>query len=264
MTAIDPVAGFLSAAVRHRLRLHFFPEISSTNDEARGECYHHGDIVLADSQSAGRGQRGNAWASGAGENLTFSVVVEPAALPFEKSFLLSKATAVALVETLGDFGIGATIKWPNDIYVGERKVAGVLIENDLMGERLTKSVIGIGLNVNQQAFDLSLPNPVSMAQVGRSAFDRAQVFEKLLGRLWTRFSVFSDADFNAAALEACYFSLLYRQDGFSPYRDAVTGELFEARIEAVRPSGELILVRRDDTRKGFFFKEVEFLAVGEA
>ncbi|MDR2936594.1 MAG: biotin--[acetyl-CoA-carboxylase] ligase [Rikenellaceae bacterium] len=241
------------------MRLHFFPETASTNDEARDRKYCHGDVVLAENQLAGRGQRGNGWAGGVGENLTFSLVIEPATLPFEKPFLLSEATAVALVETLGDFGIGAAIKWPNDIYVGERKISGVLIENDLMGDRFTKSVVGIGLNVNQRVFDPSLPNPVSMAQVGGRTFDRTDVFGVLLGRLVARLWGFSEGDLDAAALEKRYFSLLYRGGGVFRYRDVAMDERFEARIERVEPSGELTLVRPDGTRKGFFFKEVEFL-----
>ena len=128
----------------------------STNDEARDPRLAHGDVVWADEQTAGRGQRGHAWSSTPGENLTFSVVLRPTFLPVGEQFLLSEAVALALCDTFEAFGIAARIKWTNDIYVGNHKLSGMLFEHSFSGPTLSRSVVGIGINVNQMAFDLSL------------------------------------------------------------------------------------------------------------
>ena len=104
-------------------------ETTSTNDDARRPEYCHGDIVWAERQTAGRGQRGHSWTSAEGENLTFSLVLEPRFLPVGEQFLLSEAVALALTDTFADFGIDTRIKWTNDIYVGDRKLVGILIEH---------------------------------------------------------------------------------------------------------------------------------------
>ena len=150
-------------ASRTGFALGFFDELASTNDEARDARYMNGAVVIAERQSRGRGQRGNSWSSAEGMNLTFSAVLCPAGLRAESQFYLSKAVALSVSDTVDSFGIESRIKWPNDIYVGDGKVAGILIENDLMGACISRSIAGIGLNVNQTAFDPALPNPTSLA-----------------------------------------------------------------------------------------------------
>ena len=152
--------------------------VDSTNEECRR---HISDIdnlsvVAALSQTSGKGQRCNRWISSPGENLTFSVALkfpisggaatgksglEP--MHAYDQFVLSEITSLSVVELLAEHGIEAKIKWPNDIYVAEKKICGILIENSLRGEWIQHSIIGIGLNVNQRNFDVKLPNPTSMA-----------------------------------------------------------------------------------------------------
>lgn len=151
--------------------------VDSTNEECRRRIsdIDNLSVVAALSQTSGRGQRGNVWLSEAGQNLTFSIVLKfPAKglnaemepiLAYDQ-FVLSEITSLAIVDLLADFGIEAKIKWPNDIYVGDRKICGMLIENSLRGEWLQHSIIGIGLNVNQRNFDVTLPNPTSMVLCG--------------------------------------------------------------------------------------------------
>ena len=139
--------------------IHHIAETTSTNDDARDGRYRHGDVVWAERQTAGRGQRGHTWTSPEGENLTFSVVLEPTFLPVGEQFLLSEAVALALCDTFEAFGIAARIKWTNDIYVGNHKLSGMLFEHSFSGPTLSRSVVGIGINVNQTAFDPALPNP---------------------------------------------------------------------------------------------------------
>ena len=166
-----------------------FEQITSTNDEARNRHYSHGDIITAEFQTAGRGQRGNRWSSRVGENLMLSLVLEPTFLHASRQFLLSEAVALGLVDTLAEFGIAARIKWTNDIYVGDRKICGVLIEHDLRGAHLARTIVGIGLNINQVEFDPALPNPTSMCLLAGHEFDREEVLQTLARKIMARYNV---------------------------------------------------------------------------
>ena len=121
--------------------------------------------VVADFQTAGRGQRGNSWESEYGKNLMFSFVLYPTFLEARKQFLLSQIASLAVKETL-DLYIGdVSIKWPNDIYWKDKKICGMLIENDLMGIHISQSIAGVGININQKEFHSSAPNPISIIQI---------------------------------------------------------------------------------------------------
>ena len=125
-------------------------------------------VVAAKSQTAGKGQGAHKWLSEPGKNLTFSILLKEEQLKSihpNSQFTISVITAISLVEVLGKYGIEANIKWPNDMYVGDRKICGTLIENSIRSNRFTWSIIGIGLNVNQKIFDSTLPNPTSMINV---------------------------------------------------------------------------------------------------
>ena len=142
----------------------WFKSLDSTNEEARR---HISDIdnlsvLSALEQTAGRGQRGNTWTSNAGENLMFSIVLKSPVLMAEDHFALNEIAALSVADFLSTYGIKAEIKWPNDIYVGEKKICGILIENSFRGKTISSSIIGIGLNINQRNFNVNLPNPTSM------------------------------------------------------------------------------------------------------
>ncbi len=229
---------------------------TSTNDDARCARYVHGDIVWAEHQSAGRGQRGHSWSSAEGENLTFSLVWEPRFLPAGEQFLVCEAVALALTDTLAEFGIEARIKWTNDIYVGDRKLVGILIEHNLAGGSLARTIVGIGLNVNQTEFDPELPNPVSMAGVAGRRFDRREVLEHIAECCAARYGQLERG--GKEALQADYRARMYRLGERHPYRLA-DGTPFMASLEGVRPTGELLLRRDDGTCAGYLFKEVEFV-----
>ena len=154
--------------------IHRIEETTSTNDDARDAKYRHGDIVWAERQTAGRGQRGHKWSSAEGLNLTFSLVLEPRFLPAGEQFLLNEAVALALTDTFAQFGIAARIKWTNDIYAGDKKLVGILIEHSYSGQTLARTIVGIGINVNQTEFDPALPKPWEVW----STFTR-EVFPKL-------------------------------------------------------------------------------------
>ena len=235
--------------------IYHIDETTSTNDDARNPSYLHGDVVWAEFQTAGRGQRGHRWSSDAGLNLMFSAVLCPVSLPVSEQFLLSEAVALALVDMFDSYGIAARIKWTNDIYVGDRKITGVLIEQNVSGGCISRSVVGIGINVNQTEFDPSLPNPVSMALIAGRAFDRREVLERYVELLERRYAQITSAP---DALQEAYRARMYRLHEPSPYR-LPSGECFTGEILGVRPSGALVVRRTDDGRVGeYLFREIEF------
>jgi BirA family biotin operon repressor/biotin-[acetyl-CoA-carboxylase] ligase len=159
--------------------------VDSTNDEARRHISEIDNlsVVSALEQTKGRGQRGNRWSSQPGENLTFSIVVKDFRIKANEQSAISQATALSLVDLLSRHEIKARIKWPNDIYAGDEKICGILIENSLKGSEIDWSIIGIGLNVNQTAFPEDLPNPTSMKLcTGNSnPYNTREILEEFMG-----------------------------------------------------------------------------------
>lgn len=233
-----------------------FPTLASSNDEATRPLYREGDLILAECQTAGRGQRGHRWESREGENLTFSLVLEPTFLPPQEQFLISECVALGVCDALLHYGIEARIKWTNDIYVGDKKLAGILIEHKLQGSVLARTVVGIGLNVNQQEFSPDLPNPVSMAQAAGREFDREQVLQDVAMSLMARYGQLRDG--GAEALQAEYHERLYRL-GEEHWYALPDGERFRGTIRGVESSGALCIETDGGNVRKFLFKEVEFL-----
>ena len=235
---------------------------SSTNDDARDEKYREGDVVWAEFQTAGRGQRGHVWHSKRGENLTFSVVLEPTFLPITEQFSVSEVVALSLVDMLAEYGIEARIKWTNDIYVGDKKLVGILIEHSLAPTTLRRTIIGIGININQTEFDASLPNPVSMAQLLGRELDAEEVLHRFLKYLQRNYATLREMQ-NAKCkmqnvLHERYNSLLYRLNEYHTYA-LPSGERFRAKILGTAPNGALRLEDEKGTIKDYLFKEVEFV-----
>ncbi len=228
-----------------------FDVLESTNTEALTKDYPEGTIIWAQFQTKGRGQRGNIWNAKASENLTFSVVLCPGRLLLD-SYPISMAAALAVVKTLNTYGIEAKIKWPNDIYVGDLKIAGILIENSLSSDSvITKSVIGVGLNVLQTTFPDSIPNPVSMLLLG---------VKETTGNVLSGFvKQLSDVlELDDSILFEEYMGMLWRKDGYFPYQDD-TGR-FLAEIKNVNPhTGRLTLLKENGEICEYYFKEVQAL-----
>src|SRR5688572_32157531 len=162
----------------------FMPECHSTNDEASqliesSDNVVEGTVVITNDQTSGRGQRGNTWISEPGKNLTFSLVMKPAFLSAQDQFLLNKAFSLGLYDYL-HITLKATvkIKWPNDMLANDKKICGILIENQIQGQNIQHSVVGIGLNVNQENF--SMPTATSMKVFERKEFLLENVLEELL------------------------------------------------------------------------------------
>ena len=162
-----------------------FDHLDSTNNYAKtlikeGKA-NNGQIIYAVSQSAGRGQASNVWESETGENLTFSMIIQPEGIEPKQQFLISQAVSVGIVKYLKFLINNAFIhiKWPNDIYVGMKKIAGILIEHTIQGDQILYSVIGVGLNVNQTVFSKSVPNPTSLSIVNKAQYDLETELDEL-------------------------------------------------------------------------------------
>ena len=179
---------------------------------------------------------------------------------FREQFLLSEAVTLALTDTFAAYGIDTRIKWTNDIYIGDRKLVGILIEHNHAGASLSRTIAGIGINVNQTAFDPALPNPVSLAQAGGRKFNRSRLLETFLVRCLRRYAQLERGE--KETLQHAYRERMYRLGEQHPYR-LPDGTLFQAAIEGVLPSGELILRHADGTRHEYLFREIEFVIAGK-
>lgn len=232
-----------------------YKSLPSTNSEVKKPGYRHGDVAIAREQTAGRGQRGNKWSSRAGENFTFSLVWEPTFLEARRQFLLSEAVALALVDTLEKYEIHSKIKWTNDIYVGRKKICGILIEHDLGTDgHLARTIVGIGLNVNQTEFESWVPNPTSMALIGGKQYDLNALFQELYDALEARYEMLQS---QPEKIESDYDALLFRKGEVHTY-ELPSGKRFEGVIVGVRPSGEL-LIESGGMTVPYLFKEVAFV-----
>ena len=236
--------------------IYHFDITASTNDDARDEKYHEGDVVWADFQTAGRGQRGHEWHSRKGENLTFSTVLEPQFVPIAEQFSVSEVVALSLVDMLAEHGIEAKIKWTNDIYVGDKKLVGILIEHSLVPKSLRRTIVGVGINVNQTEFDSALPNPVSMAQLLGKKLDAEGILKCFLKHLQLNYELLRKGE--NEALHERYNSLLYRKNEWHTYA-LPSGERFKGSIRGTAPSGALCIEDERGTTKDYLFKEVEFV-----
>lgn len=149
-----------------------------------------GTVVVAEYQSNGRGQGSHFWISEQGMNLTFSILLkygEHRTFPVKDQHLLSMASALGITDFLKQYQIEAKIKIPNDIYVGDKKICGMLIENSIAGNCMLRSIVGIGINVNQTVFPDHLPNPVSMKLLTGTDYDTKKCLEEILRHLFDRF-----------------------------------------------------------------------------
>ena len=240
--------------------------VDSTNSYARAEasrlCAEASGkpiiAVVADFQTAGRGQRGNSWQSQQGSNLLLSIIVSPCrVLEVKKQFLLSQAAALAMHRAMKQYGIDVKLKWPNDIYVGNNKLAGILVEIDYSGLSVEQAIVGIGLNVNQCEFHSMDRVPISMKMLLDKEFAVDDVLEAVLNSFEYYYAVLLGRNRHMIAEE--YKAHLLGLGKVCDFVDSAGH--FKAVIEGVEPTGELIL-RRNDGIQRYMFKEVELLMAG--
>ena len=212
-------------------------------------------VVTADFQTAGRGQKGASWESEAGKNLLLGLRLRPRFLHPQEQFYLSEICALSLVETLDTYADGFSIKWPNDIYYGDRKVSGMLLEHTLQGATLESTIVGVGLNINQQTFHSDAPNPESLYQILGRETDCESLLEDFLQRFQTYYQRLEQQDFSV--IHADYRQRLYRHHEWATYEDA--HGTFSGRIVDVETTGRLVIETPEGALRKFAFKEVAYI-----
>ncbi|MDE6534289.1 MAG: biotin--[acetyl-CoA-carboxylase] ligase [Muribaculaceae bacterium] len=218
-------------------------------------------MVYALRQTAGRGQRGNSWEAEPDKNLTASFMLRPENVAVASQFVISEAVALAVVDLLRKFNVEALVKWPNDVYVGDRKICGILIEHSIMGMGIRRTVAGVGININQTLFLSDAPNPVSLAGITGREYSIPEVAALLADCVGKRMSLACAADDDGRrGLHEEFVGMLWRGgDGLYPFFDRKRGEGISARIMNVAPDGMLTLQTEDGELREYAFKEVEFV-----
>jgi BirA family biotin operon repressor/biotin-[acetyl-CoA-carboxylase] ligase len=234
----------------------FVPECHSTNSLASDLALKktpEGTLVITANQTAGRGQRGNIWLVEPGKNFTFSLVLYPKFLAIKDQFCLHQFVSLSLTDYLRNyFDEEAKIKWPNDILINDKKVCGILIENQLSGEQLTQSIIGIGLNVNQRHF--SVASASSMALLSNREYGLPTELEKLLGCLENRYLQLKQG--RTTALQKEYLERMYWIN--ERHLFSANEQEFEGEIIGINEMG-LLQIQVDQTIRTFDVKEVSYL-----
>ena len=238
-------------------------ETTSTNTIARKELSNHNSsmfLVTTDHQTEGRGQRGNTWEDSPGKNLLFTLVLHPIQIKAVEQFVICELISVVLNEVLTRYTTDIHIKWPNDIYYRDHKLCGILIEHDIEGTRLAHTLIGIGINVNQEHFTGNAPNPISLRQILGHDIDRETLLSAITDRFIELYQEFLAAPDTAAwrkALHTRYTALLYRLHMPALYNDA--GGRFRATLRNVELDGRLCLEDEQGTLRSYLFKEVAYI-----
>lgn len=212
-----------------------------------------GTVILADHQTMGKGQGGNLWISEAGSNLLLSLILMPDFLPAERQFYLSMCTSGAIVDFLLPYSNDVAIKWPNDILLDRKKIAGILIENTILHKNLHSSVVGIGLNINQNNFPPGVHNPTSLSLVTGRKFNLTESFKILLTSLSLHVDKLYDQRFGE--IKTSYLNNLLGMNKWAMYSDSAG--TFEGRIVDVTDTGELVVVKRTGPPRNYGFREIE-------
>ncbi len=238
----------------------WYDEIDSTNNVATkllSEGCDEGIVITTDFQTKGRGQQTKNWESEPKKNLMFTVIFKPTFLKVEDQFLLSKAVSLGIVDFLALHGIDAHIKWPNDIYIGDKKITGILIEHNIMGSAISDSIAGIGININQKVFISDAPNPTSVIIESGKELKLEQALKEVLGCIEKRYILLSKGDIKS--IENDYFNKLYRLNKFYPYEK--NGIIFNAKIVGIKNTGELVLEDESGKQQHYAFKEISFSGI---
>ena len=233
-------------------------ELGSSNNYAATQLLTkrlpEGIVFVANSQVDGRGQAANKWESEPNKNLTFSICLYPDFLEIIRQFEISKAISLGVVDFLKELTNDVSIKWPNDIYIGTKKVAGILIENSIRLDKISSCIVGIGLNVNQQEFIGDAPNPVSLSRITGQIYNLGESLSNLCFKIDARYHQLRNGDFGQ--IDDDYIEMLYNLGRWSPYSDE-NGD-FEGKILGVDQIGRLMIETRSGKINKYHFKEVAF------
>lgn len=215
-----------------------------------------GTVIATLNQTKGRGTDDNSWESEPGKNLTFSVILYPQ-MSADKQFIMNKAVSTGIYDYLASEMSDAevSIKWPNDIYISDKKICGILIQNSVKGDQFDFVIVGIGLNVNQLVFKSDAPNPVSMQMITGKHYNLDIVLENLLFALNKRYQQFISGEVNR--IEADYESKLYRLLEWHQF--SVGGKTLTAKITGAGKYGHLLLETSTNKMIECDMKDVKFL-----
>lgn len=240
--------------------LHYIKQVPSTNDYVKSilsrERPPELSLYLAEVQTKGRGQRGNTWHAKAGKNHTGTIIFYPSFLPPAKQFQISKLISIAIIKTLSSYlnPANLSVKWPNDIFYLDKKIAGILIETSLLGEQFDYLIAGMGININQLHFDRALPNPTSIKKITQRETNITSFNTNLHQNIRT---IYKKNTVLGPALDSWYHNHLYRLGESHPYQAGE--EKFRATILGVSESGQLILKTASNDIRHYGFKEIEFI-----
>jgi BirA family biotin operon repressor/biotin-[acetyl-CoA-carboxylase] ligase len=208
-------------------------------------------FVQTDFQTDGRGQYTKSWESNAKENLLFSLVIQPKNIQIEKQFSISKLVAVSILQVLQVSVKGLSIKWPNDIYIENRKIAGILIENTIVGQNIENCIIGIGLNVNQTKFSKDLPNPISLKSILSKDTDINLLRDQIISKIFQNLN-------HINLVDNIYLEYLYRKGELSLFKDTFNN-VFLGVILGVNDIGQLTIRVENNQKKHFSNSEIEYI-----
>ena len=239
--------------------VHFAKETDSTNEWCKRmskEGAEHGKLAVTEFQSAGKGRLGRRWTAPEGSSVMMSILLRPEFEP-QYASMLTLVMGLSVAQAVKELDVEVSIKWPNDIYWKNKKICGMLIENDLMGRNISQSISGIGINVNQEVFHSTAPNPVSLRQITGKQYDIFEILKNIMLRIQSDYELLRNGD--TELITHRYEKALFRKEGMHRYKDA-DGEFF-ARIICVEPEGKLILEDDAQKKRGYMFKEVEYLLI---
>lgn len=237
----------------------FFKNLPSTNSHAvlllKNNRLQEGTIIYTNFQLAGKGHSGNSWEGEDGKNLLFSIIIYPSFVKPPDQFNISMSFSLGICDFISRFNISSSIKWPNDIYIKNDKIAGILIESTIIADQIDYSIAGIGLNINQEKFISPAPNPVSLRQLTGKTYDIMACLNQLAGDLDKRYKQLIAG--NQAEIKKEYVSKLFRQNEWSQFIDSKGP--FTGKILTIGDYGRLRIVTRNNESRDYAFKEIEFI-----
>lgn len=232
--------------------------VNSTNNYASGllsdGMIKEETVIYTGSQTKGKGLGTNVWHSEDYKNMLFSLIVFPE-IKIERHFVLSMIVSLAICDYLDFKGVKAEIKWPNDIYLKNKKLAGILIENSIYGDTIKSSVIGVGLNLNQEVFPSVLPNPVSLTNVTSEIYNVDNEIELISSIISDKLTEFKNKSFTS--IHEQYLNRLYRLGHTSKFKAG--DRIFSGQIKDVKKDGHIVVSEPEFEEKEYYFKEIELL-----
>ena len=240
----------------------FLDEVNSTNDYAANLIAKsnpiEGTVITASLQTAGKGQIGRRWFSKRDQNVLCSIILYPKFLQATDQFQLNIAVSLAIYDLIDYYTELADIKikWPNDIYIGNRKIGGLLIQNSILGKSIHSAIIGAGININQTSFPIDIPNPTSLQLTTGNTLSLDQVRGWLFRFMTKRYLQLKHGMMKVMKKE--YLQNLYLLDVLANYQDA-EGNVFQGKIKTVGDTGKLVIEMVGGTKRSFNFKEIRFI-----